>query len=222
MRDRSVTTGIALSGVCLALVVVLNYVAGLHLLGVDAVLSLLAGAFVYLIVLQVGMGGGVLFFAASVLLSLLLVPDKQSLLLYIGVFGIYALILGVLNRRLRDRKILIVVLSTVIVVVLSVVQLLLFSAAFLGGLKIADGMGYAFVVAVLFAVISGIVCEPIYDGFAGVVTDRFLRKGGGSAGRGTSASDGKDEAAQKIVLPKLYDEGEGDFDEDDDNKEDGL
>lgn len=85
------TGSLAYLGVMLALSVALLFFSS-FLPGVEMTLYALASFLVGLAIIESGLKGGSLFYVATVLLSLLIVPNKMGLLPYIFVFGIYGIV----------------------------------------------------------------------------------------------------------------------------------
>ncbi|HCS74861.1 MAG TPA: hypothetical protein DIW17_13420 [Clostridiales bacterium] len=85
------TKEIAFGGIMLALSVLVLYMASMAPTG-RLSLYALSSFFVSVIVIESGIKAGWLFYTASSLLSLLLIPDKLGLLPYFLFFGLYGLI----------------------------------------------------------------------------------------------------------------------------------
>jgi hypothetical protein len=94
---KSSAKNIAVGGVLLALCEVLLYM-GSVVPGVDLTLMALAGGMVYLSYRFIGVGGSAVFCAASIILSLLIVPAKLTILPYIFVLGPYAFLKPLIER----------------------------------------------------------------------------------------------------------------------------
>ncbi len=92
MKSKSRRTKtIALSGILLALTVIVLYVESI--LPVSKLsLYALSSFFVSVIIMESGVISGWIFYVASVLLALIIVPDKLALLPYILFFGLYGII----------------------------------------------------------------------------------------------------------------------------------
>ena len=94
-NQRTVSQGrskaAALGGILLALEIVVLYAESLAPTGRLSLFAL-SSFFVSVIVCELGIKAGWLFYAGSALLSLALVPDKTGLLPYIIFFGLYGII----------------------------------------------------------------------------------------------------------------------------------
>ena len=84
--ERSRTFKIALGGICLALTIIFLF-GGTIVPGIDMTLFMLASLFTAVMILETGVGGGILLYAAALLLGLLLLPNKLAILPYAAFFG---------------------------------------------------------------------------------------------------------------------------------------
>ena len=89
-KPRSRTFKIALGGICLALTVIFMF-GGAFVPGIELTLFAIASLFTAVMIIETGIGGGALLFAAACLLGLILIPNKLALLPYIGFFGYWAI-----------------------------------------------------------------------------------------------------------------------------------
>ena len=89
-KPRTRTFQIALGGICLALALVFMF-GGTFVPGIELTLFAIASLFTAVMVIETGIGGGVLLFAAACLLGLILIPNKLALLPYIAFFGYWAI-----------------------------------------------------------------------------------------------------------------------------------
>lgn len=101
-----VSNKIAIMGMLLALTMAMLFLAVImpvNRLFFTAVSSI----FVAIVIMEIGIGYGWLFYIASSLLALLLIPMKSIALLYAMLFGIYGIVKGY-SERVHDRAIVIV------------------------------------------------------------------------------------------------------------------
>ena len=87
---RSRTFKIALGGICLALTVIFMF-GGTFVPGIDLTLFALASLFTAVMVIETGIGGGAMLFAAACLLGFFLIPNKIAILPYVCFFGYWAI-----------------------------------------------------------------------------------------------------------------------------------
>lgn len=90
MRNKN-TFKLALGGICLALTIVFMF-AGSIVPGIELTLFAISSLFVAVMIMEAGVGGGIMLYAASVILGLILVPGKLALVPYIFLFGYYGLV----------------------------------------------------------------------------------------------------------------------------------
>lgn len=85
-KTTSKTISIAISGVFLALSMVLLFVASI-IPGIRLTVLTIAAFFIILIKKETNTAGGFIFYVASSLLSLLIVPGKTAILIYVTLLG---------------------------------------------------------------------------------------------------------------------------------------
>jgi uncharacterized membrane protein YedE/YeeE len=96
-KRMSTAKRIALSGVLLALVVIVLYAESIAPTS-KLTLYALSSFFVSVIVMESGVGSGWFFYVASSLLSLIIVPDKLDLVPYFAFFGVYGILKYYIER----------------------------------------------------------------------------------------------------------------------------
>ena len=84
--ERSRTFKIALGGILLALTVIFMF-GGTFIPGIDLTLFAIASLFTAVMVVETGIGGGIMLFVAACLLGFFLVPNKFAILPYVCFFG---------------------------------------------------------------------------------------------------------------------------------------
>ena len=87
---RSKTSTIALGGICLALTVIFMF-AGSIVPGIELTLFAVSSLFTAVMIMESGVKGGVIMYAAAVLLGLVLIPNKLALIPYAFFFGYYGI-----------------------------------------------------------------------------------------------------------------------------------
>lgn len=147
------TFKLALGGICLALSVVFMFGAS-FVPGVELTLYALSSLFIAVMIIETGVKGGILLYAAAVLLGLLIVPNKLGILPYACLFGIY----GILKYFIEKIK------NPILQVILKIVFFAsVLSAAFFGfkGLLLGSVNLPDLPAAVLIA--AGVVFLLLYD-----------------------------------------------------------
>ena len=201
-KGKFTAFNLAFSGICLALCVVLLLFSSFSI-GIDKLLALVAGFFVFLIAEALGVKWGILFYVAATLLSLLIVPAKIELMVFIIGFGPFAIIHSLLYKIKKMHNAVRFIISTVVIVVLFFIVALLFKEVFtvntvisIGG-KVLENSYYAF--ALGFGVFSGIICCLVYNSLSKIFLSRI---------RSEKKTKKEEKNMPSIVLPKLYNNNE--------------
>lgn len=82
---------IALGGICLALALAFIF-GGTVVPGVDLTLFAIASLFTAVMIIEAGVGGGALLFAAACILGFILIPNKPAVLTYAVFFGYWPIL----------------------------------------------------------------------------------------------------------------------------------
>ncbi len=85
------TQNIAIGGICLAGSVLSLFLASI-VPGAELTLYAVSSLFVAVMILEAGMRGGWMMYGGTVLLGLILIPNKLALIPYIFFFGLYGII----------------------------------------------------------------------------------------------------------------------------------
>ena len=96
---RNKTFKIALGGICLALAVIFMFGATI-VPGLDLTLFALSSVFTVIMIIETGVGGGLLVFAGASILGLILIPGKIAIVPYVFLFGYY----GILKYYIEKAK----------------------------------------------------------------------------------------------------------------------
>lgn len=88
---KTKTSKITLGGICLALTVIFLY-AGSILPGIELTMYALASLFTAVMILETGIGGSMLLYAAAAVLGFVLLPNKLALIPYVFLFGYYGIV----------------------------------------------------------------------------------------------------------------------------------
>ncbi len=165
------TFKIALGGICLALTVIFMF-GGAFVPGIDLTLFALASVFTAIMIIETGVGGGVILFAAAVLLGFILVPNKVAILPYACFFGYWG-ILKYYLEKINAPAVQIIAKCAFFVLVLSV-ALLGFRELFARAVDIPD-----YPAALLIA--AGAALLLLYDFVFSFLLNYYYRrfKGGG-------------------------------------------
>ena len=205
MSKKHKTNVLALSGVMLAVTLLFNFIASLHLLRIDAVFFLLSGALVYFVTKRNGIRVGIAFYVAASLLSFVIVPDKAYIMLFIGVFGPCAIIQMIFfyaESKERIGQTLSAIFSILVFIILFFLFafLIAYGGGFLVSLDLpALGTTIGMVVASAFGIISAIVAFIVNRNLSELIERRL---------GGSKRVNKADKTSQRIDLPKLYQESD--------------
>lgn len=97
MNNNSISKKISLSGIMLALVVVILF-AATTLPTSRLSLYTISSFFISILIIEFGVKAGWIFYISSCILTLIVLPDKLGLLPYIFFFGIYGMIKFYIER----------------------------------------------------------------------------------------------------------------------------
>ena len=144
---------LALGGICLALTLIFMF-AGSFAPGIELTLFAISSLFVAVMIIETGVGGGLLLYAAAVILGLILVPGKVALIPYIFLFGYYGVAKYFIEKLQHGTSQIIV--KVVFFAAVLCVGLLGFKELVLGAVELPD-----YPTAIL--IIGGIVLMMLYD-----------------------------------------------------------
>jgi len=134
VQDRN-TKKVALGGVMLALQMATLFLAG-FVPGIELTLYALSSLYAAIIIIETNISAGLLFYIASVLPALLIIPNKAAILPYIFFFGIYAVIklmIEKIGKQLIEIPLKLVFFNTSIGA-----GIILFKSMFLGNINLPE------------------------------------------------------------------------------------
>ena len=134
----------ALSGIFLALSLVVLFVASI-VPGIELTVLALSGVLVMIIVNELSIRGGVVFFVGSVVLAFLIVPNKSILLIYSFIFGPYSIIKMVIEKY-ANNKIIQYILKIIAFNFLLGAGFFIFKEAFFAGVEL-PGLAWYLILA---------------------------------------------------------------------------
>ncbi|GHU62484.1 hypothetical protein AGMMS49983_04010 [Clostridia bacterium] len=214
MSRRQNTYALALSGVMLAVTLVLNYLASFHLIRIDVLFYLISGALVFFTARRIGLRMGVAFCAAAAILSFAIVPDKVCVMLFVGVFGPCAVIQAAfanLEDSERIGHVPAAVLSVIIFIILFYVFafLVAYGGGFLAHLGLPmSGTPAGSAIIFGFGVFSAMIAYVVNRNLTVLIERSLGKRGQTDTNLHKSRREHEKEVAQHIDLPKLYHEGD--------------
>lgn len=133
-QDRR-TKKVALGGLMLALQMATLFIAG-FVPGIELTIYALSSLYAAIIIIETNISGGIIFYFASALLALLIIPNKAAILPYIFFFGIYAIIkflIEKIGKQLIEIPLKLVFFNTSIGA-----GIILFESMFLGNINLPE------------------------------------------------------------------------------------
>lgn len=165
------TSKIALGGICLALTVIFLYAASI-VPGIELTMLALASLFTAVMILEMGVGGGILLFAAASILGFLLVPNKLVLVPYVFLFGYYG-ILKYFMEKPKHGITQIAAKAAFFAAALSI-GLLGFKELLLGAIKLPE---YPIVILIIGGVLLLLLYDFLFTQLINFYVRRVQRKG---------------------------------------------
>lgn len=163
---KTKTSKIALGGICLALTVIFLF-AGSIVPGIELTLFAVSSLFTAVMIMETGIGGGIMLYIAAVVLAFVLLPNKLALIPYTFFFGYYG-ILKFYLEKLHSASAQLVLKAAFFAAVLSV-GLLGFKKLLLGSIHLPD-----YPVGLLIA--GGIIMLLVYDYIYTLLINFYLKR----------------------------------------------
>ncbi len=153
---------VALGGVLAALTLVFMYLAAI-IPGFELTMFAISSVFVAVMVIEAGPVKGFWLFVAVSIVGFILVPNKIAIAPYLMFFGYYGIAKYFIEKL--NKKVLETIIKTVLFLVTFGLGLYLFSAVFLGEIKIPE---YPIPILAIGAVIVFLVYDKIYSIIIGI------------------------------------------------------
>ena len=163
---RSKTFKIALGGICLALAVIFMFGAT-FVPGIDLTLFALSSVFTVIMIIETGIGGGLLLYAGACILGLILIPGKIALVPYIFFFGYYGIVKYFIEKSKSGA--VQISLKLIFFAALMCLGILLFKSVLASGIHLPD-----YPSAVL--IIGGTLFLLVYDYILTFIISFYRRK----------------------------------------------
>ncbi|MDO4486240.1 MAG: hypothetical protein Q4C46_06550 [Bacillota bacterium] len=163
---RTKTFKLSLGGICLALTIIFMS-AGSFVPGIELTLFALSSIFTAVMILETGVGGGIILYAAAALLGFIIIPNKLALIPYVFLFGYYGILKYFIEKI--PNAIVQVAVKAVFFAALLCLGLLGFRELLLGSIKLPD-----YPAAVL--IIGGILMMLLYDYIFTMIINFYIRR----------------------------------------------
>lgn len=163
---RTKTFKLSLGGICLALTIIFMS-AGSFVPGIELTLFALSSIFTAVMILETGVGGGIILYAAAALLGFIIIPNKLALIPYVFLFGYYGILKYFIEKI--PNAIVQVAVKAVFFAALLCLGILGFRELLLGSIKLPD-----YPAAVL--IIGGILMMLLYDYIFTMIINFYIRR----------------------------------------------
>ena len=144
---------LALGGICLALTLIFMF-AGSFVPGIELTLFAISSLFVAVMILESGVSGAILLYAAACILGFILIPNKVGIVPYVFLFGYYGIVKYFIEKLPKALNQIIIKVAFFAAVMC--IGFLGFKEILLGAVALPD-----YPVAVL--IIAGVVFMMLYD-----------------------------------------------------------
>lgn len=104
--------------------------------GLELTVLAISGLLVMIIVNEVNIRGGLVFYVATALLAILIIPSKSVMLVYVFIFGPYSIIKAVIEKLIIDHKVVEYILKILAFNLLLCAGIMLFKGAFLADIAL--------------------------------------------------------------------------------------
>lgn len=165
MRKNN-TFKLALGGICLALTLIFMF-AGSIVPGIELTLFAVSSVFVAVMIIEAGIGGGVLLYAAAVLLGIVIIPNKPAIIPYAFLFGYYG-ILKFYIEKIHSAVLQIAVKAAFFALALCI-GLLGFKELLLGSIHLPD-------YPVWLLIAAGILMLLVYDYIYTLIINLYIKR----------------------------------------------
>ena len=163
---KNKTFKVALGGICLALTLVFMFL-GSVMPGIELTLFALSSVFTAIMIIESGVGGGILMYAAAVLLGIGIIPNKLAIIPYAFFFGCYG-ILKFYIEKIHSSAAQIAV-KAVLFAGLLCIGLLGFKKLLLGSIHLPDYPVYIMIIA-------GVVMLLLYDFIFTMIINIYIKR----------------------------------------------
>ena len=168
MRSNN-TFKIALGGICLALTVAFMF-GGSFVPGIELTLYAISSFFIAVMIIETGLKGGIGLYAASVLLGLLIIPNKLGILPYALLFGLYGIVKYAIEKVKHPAGQ--IVLKILFFGTILSLALLFFKELFLGAVELPD---FPFPVLLICGILFLLLYDAIYTYLINMYINRMKR-----------------------------------------------
>lgn len=163
---KTKTSKIALGGICLALTIIFMF-AGSIVPGIELTLFAVASLFTAVMIMETGVGGALLLYAAAVVLGFIIIPNKLAVIPYAFFFGYYG-VLKYYIERLHSGAVQLILKACFFAAILCV-GLLGFKEILLGSIHLPD-------YPVVLLIIAGVIMMIIYDYIYTLLINFYLHR----------------------------------------------
>ena len=165
-QGKTKTSTIALGGICLALTLVFVFIGSI-VPGIELTMFAISSLFVAVMIMESGVRGGIILYAAAVLLGLILVPNKLAMIPYGFFFGYYGILKYFIEKL--PKGLLQIIIKLAFFALVMCAGILAFKELLLGSISLPD-----YPTAIL--IIAGIVMMLLYDYIYTLLINFYLKR----------------------------------------------
>lgn len=164
--ERTKTFKIALGGICLALTLIFMFGAS-FVPGIELTLFAIASLFTAVMIIETGVGGGIMLYIGAALLGLILLPNKLAMVPYIFFFGYWCIVKYFIEKT--KSSVVQIIIKVIFFAALLCVALLFFAEVLTGSINLPD-----YPAAVLIA--AGTLFLFLYDCIVTFLISFYFRR----------------------------------------------
>ncbi|HHU17724.1 MAG: hypothetical protein ACOX4V_10215 [Anaerovoracaceae bacterium] len=135
--NQTKTKAVAISGIFLALSIVTLFAATI-VPGIELTLYALSSFYIAFVMIEISLSAGWIFYIASVLLALILVPNKSGLIPYVLIFGLYSIIKLYIEKSKKLPLAVEILLKLIFFNGMVALGVTIFGELFLGNIQVPD------------------------------------------------------------------------------------
>lgn len=135
--EKKTTKTVATGGVLLALSIVTLF-AATWIPGIELTLYTISSFYVAFIMIEISQGAGWLFYAASLMLGFMIIPNKTGIIPYALFFGLFAMVKFYIERSKKLPQPAEIILKLLFCNLSFISGIVLFGELFLGTIRVPD------------------------------------------------------------------------------------
>lgn len=155
-----------MGGICLALTIVFLF-AGSMVPGIELTLFAISSLFTAVMIIESGVKGGIMLYAAAVILGLILIPNKLAMIPYAFFFGYYGILKFYIEKL--GKGIPQIAAKVIFFAIVLCIGLLGFKELLLGSIHLPD-------YPVILLIVAGVIMMMVYDYIYTLLINFYLKR----------------------------------------------